>query len=137
MLSYPGCHVKPVRTLVVLGSKNPSLMITVWHHSASLSIPKGDPWDGFFFNALTLMVDSYNLFGQSYQCFVVPCLKSIVVKLASCKRVSHVEAHFMLARLSFQHCICCFKLPPCAIPYHLFTFTLQNKPTKLWWNDPF
>ena len=27
---------------------NPSLAITVCHHSASLVMPNGDPWNGFF-----------------------------------------------------------------------------------------
>ena len=41
--------------------KNPSLGITVCHHSASLVMPNGDPRDGFFYPTLTLMIDSYNL----------------------------------------------------------------------------
>ena len=28
--------------------KNPSLLITVWHHSASLVMPDSDPRDGVF-----------------------------------------------------------------------------------------
>ena len=40
-------------------SKNLSLAITVCHHSASLVMPIGDPWDGFFYPTLTIMIDSY------------------------------------------------------------------------------
>ena len=32
---------------VRMGYKNPSLTITVCHHSASLVMPNGDPGDGF------------------------------------------------------------------------------------------
>ena len=39
--------------------KNPSLGITVWHHSASLMMPNGDPRDIFFYHTFTLMMDSY------------------------------------------------------------------------------
>ena len=41
--------------------ENPSLGITVCHHSASLVMPKGDPRDEFSYPTLTLMIDSYNL----------------------------------------------------------------------------
>ena len=37
--------------------KNPSLDITVWHHSASLVMPDSDPRGGFFY----LPLDPYNL----------------------------------------------------------------------------
>ena len=40
--------------------KNPSLAITVWHHSASLMMPESDHRDRFFYLSLTLMIDSYN-----------------------------------------------------------------------------
>ena len=40
--------------------ENPSLGITVCHHSASLVMPNGDPQDNFFNPTLTLMIDSYN-----------------------------------------------------------------------------
>ena len=40
--------------------KNPSLAITVYHHSASLAMPIGDPRDGFFYPTRTLMMDSYS-----------------------------------------------------------------------------
>ena len=43
-----------------VGQKNPSLSITVCHHSAYLAMPIGDPWDGFFYPTLTLMIYSYN-----------------------------------------------------------------------------
>ena len=39
--------------------ENPSLGITVCHHSASFKMPNGDPVDGFFYPTLTLMIDSY------------------------------------------------------------------------------
>ena len=41
-------------------AKNPSLAITVFHHSASPVMPIGDARDGFFYPTLTLMMDSYN-----------------------------------------------------------------------------
>ena len=44
-----------------MGYKNPSLVITVCRHSASLVMPISDPLDGFFYPTLTLMMDSYNL----------------------------------------------------------------------------
>ena len=43
------------------GKKNPSLEITICHHSAYLVMPNGDPRDGFFYPTLTLMIYSYNL----------------------------------------------------------------------------
>ena len=42
------------------GIKNPSLMITDCHNSASLVMPIGDPPDGFFHPTLILMIDTYN-----------------------------------------------------------------------------
>ena len=44
---------------VRVGKKNPSLGITVCHHSASLVMPNGDPRDGCFYPTLTLMMDSF------------------------------------------------------------------------------
>ena len=44
---------------VRVGQKNPSLGITICHHSASLVMPNGDPRDGFFYPTLTLMIDFY------------------------------------------------------------------------------
>ena len=41
--------------------ENLSGRITVCHHSASLVMPNGDPWDGFFYLTLTLMIDAYIL----------------------------------------------------------------------------
>ena len=48
---------------VIIGSKNPSLVITICHHEASLVMPNDDPQDGFFnrTGTLTLLRDSYNL----------------------------------------------------------------------------
>ena len=37
--------------------------IVVWQksvHSASLVMPNGNPWDGFYYPTLILMIDSYN-----------------------------------------------------------------------------
>ena len=44
-----------------MGLKNPSLMITACHHSASLVMPNSDPKDGFLYLTLILMMDSYTL----------------------------------------------------------------------------
>ena len=44
---------------VRMGWKNPSLTITLCHHSASLVMPISDPQDGFFYPNLTLMMNSY------------------------------------------------------------------------------
>ena len=44
---------------VRVGYINPSLKITVCHHSASLVMSNGDPRDGFFYPTLTLMIYSY------------------------------------------------------------------------------
>ena len=44
-----------------VGKKNPPLEITICHLSASLMMPSGDPQDGFFYPALTRIIDSYNL----------------------------------------------------------------------------
>ena len=41
------------------GKENPSLGITICHHSASLEVPNGDPRDGFFYPTLRLTIDSY------------------------------------------------------------------------------
>ena len=41
--------------------KNPSFAITVWLHSASLVMPDSEPRDGFFYLALTPMIDPNNL----------------------------------------------------------------------------
>ena len=51
----------PLLILCEDGQKNPSLAITICHHSASLMMPIGDPLDGFFYPTLTLMMDSYNI----------------------------------------------------------------------------
>ena len=43
---------------------NPSLGITVCHHSASLVIPNqfnGYPLEGFYYRILTLVIDSYSI----------------------------------------------------------------------------
>ena len=41
--------------------KNPSLMITVWHHLASLVLPDSVPRDRFFYLSLTPMIDPCSL----------------------------------------------------------------------------
>ena len=46
---------------VRVGEKNPSLGITICHHSASLVMPNDDPRDGFFYPTLTLRIDSYRI----------------------------------------------------------------------------
>ena len=43
---------------VRVGLKNPSLGITVCHHSACLVIPNGVPRDKFFYPTLTLLINS-------------------------------------------------------------------------------
>ena len=55
---------------VRVGKKNPSLGITVCHHSASLMMPNGDPRDRFFYPTLTLMIDSYSLHIVHYFIYV-------------------------------------------------------------------
>ena len=45
----------PVR----VGQKTLSLGITVFHHSASLVMPNGDPLDDFLYLTLTLTIGSY------------------------------------------------------------------------------
>ena len=42
--------------------ENPSLMIPVCYHLASLVMPNADTLDGFFYPTLTLMMDPYNYF---------------------------------------------------------------------------
>ena len=44
---------------VRMGQKNPSLTVTICHHSASLVMPNGDPRDIFFCPILTLMIYLY------------------------------------------------------------------------------
>ena len=44
-----------------MNRKNPSLGITVWHHSASLVMPISDPRDRFFYPYHTPMKDTYNV----------------------------------------------------------------------------
>ena len=45
-----------------VGYKNPSLEITVCHHSASLVMPNCDPRNRFFYPTFTFMKDSDNLY---------------------------------------------------------------------------
>ena len=45
--------------------KNPSVGITVCHHSASLVMPNADPLDRFFYPTLTLMMDSLSQTGST------------------------------------------------------------------------
>ena len=44
-----------------MGYKNPTLKITVCHHSASLVMPIRDPRDELFYPILLLMMYSYTL----------------------------------------------------------------------------
>ena len=41
--------------------KKPSLVIAVWHHSASLVMTDSDPRDGIFYLPLTPMIDPYKM----------------------------------------------------------------------------
>ena len=41
--------------------ENLSLAITIFHHSASPVMPIGDPWDGFCYLTLSLMMDYYSI----------------------------------------------------------------------------
>ena len=41
--------------------KNPFLAIAVHHHLANFVMPNHDPWKGFFYFTLILMIDYYNL----------------------------------------------------------------------------
>ena len=51
-----------------VGKKNLSLRIAVCHHSASLVVVNVDPWDGFFYPTLALIIDYY----ITYCCHVDP-----------------------------------------------------------------
>ena len=51
---------------VMVGWKNPSLVITIWHHSPSLVMSIGNPRDGYFYHTLTLLMDSYILRAPEY-----------------------------------------------------------------------
>ena len=58
-MRYSGEQEKESIIRVRMRYKNPSLMITVCHHSTSLVMPISDPQDVFFYP--TLMIDSYIL----------------------------------------------------------------------------
>ena len=62
-----------------VGKKNPSLSITVCHHSASLMMPIGDPQEGFFFPTLTHMIDSY----KTHTEYLIGSLRVVVVSRRS------------------------------------------------------
>ena len=51
--------------------ENPSLGISVCHHSASLLMPNGDPRDGFFYPTNTLMIYTYNMSPASRRCWQI------------------------------------------------------------------
>ena len=53
---------------------HPSLGINVCNHWASLVIPNGDPLDGFLYPILTLMKDSYSVFGNFDFCKIYKCI---------------------------------------------------------------
>ena len=53
---------------VRVGWKNPSLGITVCHHSASLVMPNGDPRYGLLYPTLTFKIDSYKLLKDNAPC---------------------------------------------------------------------
>ena len=56
---FNGEHEKESISHVRLELKNHSLGITVCDQSASLVMSNGDPWDGFSYLNLTLVMDSY------------------------------------------------------------------------------
>ena len=60
-LEMKGMQEKEVIMGVPGREKNPSLGITVWHHSASLVMPNSDPRNGIFHLPLTPMIDPYIL----------------------------------------------------------------------------
>ena len=68
---------------VRVGLKNPSLVITDCHHSASPLMPIGDPRDGFFYPTLTLTMDTYILLSHD-----------IPFRPVSSERYTLVCAHF-------------------------------------------
>ena len=51
-----GEQEKEIIPRVRMEQKNPSLVITVCHHSADLVMPNGDPRDGLFYPTLTLVI---------------------------------------------------------------------------------
>ena len=53
-----------------VGYKNPSLRITVCHHSASLVMPNCDPRDRFFYPTLTLMIEARFFYKLIYGNFI-------------------------------------------------------------------
>ena len=55
---------KKIHYLCKGGVEKSVLVITLWHLSASLMMPNGDPQDGFFSPTLTLKIDSYSIYKQ-------------------------------------------------------------------------
>ena len=49
---------KKIIICVRVGLKTPSLGITICQYSASLVMPNGGPWDGFFYPTHILLMDS-------------------------------------------------------------------------------
>ena len=73
----------PLFVSIRVGLKSPSLQITIYHHSASLVMPNGDPLDGLFYPTLALMMNSYILnaecaFIQEYGLIKLNAIKKIL-----------------------------------------------------------
>ena len=67
--------------------------ITVCHHSASLLMPNGDPWDGFFYLTFTIMIrcqvpdkklERYFRNNQSLYCLSRPMMSIVCPKSEAC-----------------------------------------------------
>ena len=69
-----GVQEKESVTGVRARQKNPSLVITVWYHLASLVMPDSEPWDRFFYLHLTPMIDPYNLWQSGSAVLAYACL---------------------------------------------------------------
>ena len=55
---------KKIHYLCKGGVEKSVLRITVWHLSACLMMPDGDPQDRFFYPTFTLKIDSYSVYKQ-------------------------------------------------------------------------
>ena len=83
--------------------KNPSLAITVCHHSASLVMPIGDPLDGFFYSTLKLTMGS-KISGHAHFTFETQ-LKQIDVLRVSFKTndLAFKEKYYTNKLNTYQH----------------------------------
>ena len=61
--------------------KNLSLVITVCHHSASLMMPNGDPWNRFSYLTLTLIIglDKQKKFSVKLSIFSYPSVLTYIL----------------------------------------------------------